>query len=363
MSTFSQRILADTDDGCKIGSDSWHSDYRPMFGKYDDINTVTAGIRFTNVTVPQGSTISSAYLTFTARYTNTDTVLTKVYGIDQDDTASMSSDPTGRTKTTAAVDWDSTNHTQNTAYQSPDIKTIVQEIVDRAGWSSGNDMGFLLLDDGSDDYCDNVPYDHEGDSSKAFLLTINYTEATTSTSSTTSSTTTSSTSVTSVTTQGAPFTGDRDFGLKVSKAGTDVKTASLANMVFTSSRGVLGLRRSTTYSGITDASGNISITQPHGIGYVPITIVSYRTISTSAPNEVTVGKEVLLPITWHSYYSNALAELIEVTETTTFTLDATNIVITLHAEYYNHDTTDSGDVVGQYYYFNVYYYFNEITDS
>jgi hypothetical protein len=134
-------------------------------------------------------------------------------------------------------------------------------------------------------------------------------------------------------------------------------------MVFTSSRGVLGLRTSVTYSGTTNASGNISITQPHGFGYVPITIVSYTTISTSAPNEVMAGKRVLLPITWHSYYLNASAELIEVTETATFTLDATNIVITLHAEYYNHDTTDSGDVVGQTYSFDVYYYFNEITDS
>ena len=42
-----------------------------------------------------------------------------------------------------------TSVTTDTVYTSPDIKDIVQEIIGRGGWSSGNSMGFYLDDDGS----------------------------------------------------------------------------------------------------------------------------------------------------------------------------------------------------------------------
>ena len=42
--------------------------------------------------------------------------------------------------TTAAIEWwpSSANWVANTSYTSPELKTVVQEIVDLAGWTSGN---------------------------------------------------------------------------------------------------------------------------------------------------------------------------------------------------------------------------------
>jgi hypothetical protein len=34
-------------------------------------------------------------------------------------------------------------------YESPDLKNVLQKIVNRPGWASGNDLVLLLADDGS----------------------------------------------------------------------------------------------------------------------------------------------------------------------------------------------------------------------
>ncbi|MFW9899899.1 MAG: hypothetical protein ACFFDY_01270 [Candidatus Thorarchaeota archaeon] len=52
--------------------------------------------------------------------------------------------------TTASVNWNNEGAwTLDTAYDSPDIKTIIQEIVNRGGWASGNDIQILVMENGS----------------------------------------------------------------------------------------------------------------------------------------------------------------------------------------------------------------------
>ena len=52
-------------------------------------------------------------------------------------------DISGRTLTTAKVTWTAT--AMGTGVKaSPDIKTVIQEIVDRAGWASGNDIVIIF---------------------------------------------------------------------------------------------------------------------------------------------------------------------------------------------------------------------------
>lgn len=113
-------------------------------------HTLNSFARWTGITIPQGATISSAYFQVDA-FTLDGTALTKIYGIDEDNTATFDSDPTGRPLTTACVDWDPTpgSWTQGYWYDSPDISAIIQEIVDRAGWVSGNALGLKWADDGS----------------------------------------------------------------------------------------------------------------------------------------------------------------------------------------------------------------------
>lgn len=106
--------------------------------------------RFTNVTVPQGANITTAYLTYGA-YELWGTPLTKIYANDVDNATNPTSatDAESRALTSAAVDWDPVGWESGNLYDSPEIKTVIQEIIDRAGWSSGNALMILHRDDGS----------------------------------------------------------------------------------------------------------------------------------------------------------------------------------------------------------------------
>jgi len=83
------------------------------------------------------------------------TVNSRISAEDVDDAATFSSDSSAfdarwAARTTARVDWDNIGAwTLNTDYNSPDIKTVIQEIVDRAGWASGNDI-VIFWDDFDD---------------------------------------------------------------------------------------------------------------------------------------------------------------------------------------------------------------------
>lgn len=101
------------------------------------------GVRFRSVGVPQGATINSATITFQIDNV-TGTPNTTIYGIDVDDVAVWSDPgnlPSAATKTTASA----TGPTA-TGSQQVNVASIVQEIVDRAGWASGNDMAFAGID-------------------------------------------------------------------------------------------------------------------------------------------------------------------------------------------------------------------------
>ena len=126
-------------------------DYGDGFSYAGDI---TLAIRFPNIAIPQGSIINSASLKMTAWDANTDDVEHKIYAHDVDDASTISTshdhfsnEISGYTKTTAGVDWDLTGVASNTEYTSADISTVIQEIVDRGGWASGQDIKLIIADD------------------------------------------------------------------------------------------------------------------------------------------------------------------------------------------------------------------------
>jgi len=106
-------------------------------------NKIGAGGRFLNVPIAQGKTINHAYLIFPdSAYSNT-IVNSKIKGEDVDDAATFSNltDYDARDRTTANVSWNAIPSWASGGERwSPDIKTVIQEIVDRGGWVSGNAM-------------------------------------------------------------------------------------------------------------------------------------------------------------------------------------------------------------------------------
>jgi len=139
-------------------------------------STQQIGMRFNGLTIPNGATITSAYIQFQVDETTSETTNLTISGEDVDNSTTFTTtayDITNRTTTGEYVDWSvpawSTEDEVGDDQKTPDLKTIAQEIVDRAGWSSGNSMSFIVTGDGK-----RVAESYDGDSSAAPLLTITY---------------------------------------------------------------------------------------------------------------------------------------------------------------------------------------------
>lgn len=169
MATFSPG--ANTDD-CffRIGNEAFVTDGNGSgvwnsAGRFDSANNgYGAGLRFPNITIPQGATITAATISGKAKSSgsgaNAKTRI-RAQAADNPSTFSTASDFKSRvfisntpasgvdsSKVTVAVDWDSiaASVADNTTLTSPDISTVIQAIVNRAGWASGNAL-VLFWDD------------------------------------------------------------------------------------------------------------------------------------------------------------------------------------------------------------------------
>lgn len=101
-----------------------------------------SALRFTDVAIPKNATIVSAQLSVVKEYGGgTGDLKFDTYGIDEDNTANFSSNPMGRSQTTATT-YVGANIT-NTRFDV-NVKSIVEEITTRNGWASGNAMGFIF---------------------------------------------------------------------------------------------------------------------------------------------------------------------------------------------------------------------------
>jgi len=127
-------------------------------------------VRFINIALTQGQTITSATFEITkVRTTSTADIKFRTYGIDEDNTADFGGDPSGRSLTTA---YNQKTQSANTNYFnfSDDWTDQVQEIVDKVGWSSGNAMGFKFQQDGTDN--NKIMYFDKNSSPQNYDLTL-----------------------------------------------------------------------------------------------------------------------------------------------------------------------------------------------
>lgn len=149
---------------------------------YVGVGTYIAGMRFTGVKIPQGSLILHASLKICAHpYGLTAATDSLIKGEAADNPPAFggtTSHYAGMvTTTTAATPWPWTDDNPwqaNAWYESPDIKTVVQQIVDRPGWASDNAMAFVYTfgeDLGSGE---RRFWSYDGDPTKAAKLIITY---------------------------------------------------------------------------------------------------------------------------------------------------------------------------------------------
>ncbi len=170
-----RRISASTDDAEESASASMYLNSSDLELVYDG-SIQKVGVRFLGVAVPPGATITNAWVQFTVDEAQSEATSLLIQGqaIDNAPTfLSSSSNISGRTRTIASVPWDpvawSTIGQAGGDQRTPSLAAVIQELVNRPGWSSGNALALVITGTG---HRTAVAYD--GNSSKAALLHIEY---------------------------------------------------------------------------------------------------------------------------------------------------------------------------------------------
>lgn len=151
------------------------------FGDAPDGVEMEAAFRFQVPSIESGDTINAATVEMVARSTDaTADCNILIVGEDTDDASAYALfsdfDSGFASATSASVAWNSIEFwTAESVYYTPDITSIIQEIVNRPGWSPDNYMQIILSYVLSTEGHRRDAYSYEADSNKAPILNIDYT--------------------------------------------------------------------------------------------------------------------------------------------------------------------------------------------
>ncbi|MCH8194436.1 MAG: hypothetical protein IIA65_10535, partial [Planctomycetes bacterium] len=154
-------------------------------GNMAPANLQTIGCRWVGIAVPKGATITEAWVQFSADDVNNDRHIPDVSVIIEGELSanpatfsSTASDISTRSTTTASVVWDipqwMTVHAQGPEERTPDLSSILQEIVNQPGWA-GDAIVLLFRDNpAKPSQGTREAESFNGDASEAPLLHISY---------------------------------------------------------------------------------------------------------------------------------------------------------------------------------------------
>jgi hypothetical protein len=143
--------------------------FDPDFFGYQNV-----GLRFQGLQIPRGATITEAYIEFETDETNMMPTSVTFYGEASDNASAFSEryyDLSDRPQTNESVTWEIPAWNQvDEKHRSPDLRAIVQEVVNRSGWNPGGSMVFTIGGTGR-----RAAESYEGEAAAAPLLHITYT--------------------------------------------------------------------------------------------------------------------------------------------------------------------------------------------
>jgi hypothetical protein len=109
------------------------------------------GLRFGPIPVPQGTTIAAAHIQFTVDETTTEATTLTLRGQASDNAPTFTTatgNITARPLTTASALWTPppwpTLGAAGTEQESPDLAAVINEIVNRPGWVSGQSLAIII---------------------------------------------------------------------------------------------------------------------------------------------------------------------------------------------------------------------------
>jgi outer membrane protein assembly factor BamB len=128
------------------------------------------GLRFTEVEIPAGAEIDAAYIQFTSKEKRGEPAELMIAGEDTDNSSPFTKSDhniSRRARTKAQVAWKPGPWEKDAKEKTVDVASIVQAVVGRAGWKSGNALTFVVAGRGK-----RVAHSVEGSSSGAPRLVV-----------------------------------------------------------------------------------------------------------------------------------------------------------------------------------------------
>jgi PKD repeat protein len=139
--------------------------------------TQTVGMRWPGVAIPAGATITGAWIQFAAKETQNEATSLTFRAEAVDNAASFGSSAfnlTSRTRTTASTAWTPAAWAvvgeAGPNQRTPDLAAVIQEVVSRPGWASGNAIAIIVNGSGH-----RTAWAYDGSAAAAPLLHVDYT--------------------------------------------------------------------------------------------------------------------------------------------------------------------------------------------
>ena len=168
------RVSSGTDDAEEHSGDMSLSSSDLELTTDDEEQTI--GIRFDGIDIPQGATVTNAYVQFTTDETDDDPTRLNVVAQAHDDAptfASRDKNISSRATTRAGVAWSPAPWKRKGEagpdQRTPNLAAVLQEVVDRPGWESGNALALVVTGSGQ-----RTAESYNGERDKAPVLHVEY---------------------------------------------------------------------------------------------------------------------------------------------------------------------------------------------
>lgn len=141
--TITKRIASANDAATAVAWASWRSGSEVLYWHDPQGRSNNTNLRFTGLAIPRNATITEAVITVWGHGNRngakgTDYVTVGAEQVDDATAVTSYATHTSRMSNVGVtVQWAVPNYSHNQALASPDLKSIVQQIVNRAGWPNG----------------------------------------------------------------------------------------------------------------------------------------------------------------------------------------------------------------------------------
>jgi len=139
-----------------------------------DTENQTVGLRFNGIQIPQGATITNAYIEFETDETSSGSASLQITAQNIDNApafANVTRNISNRAVVSANVAWNDVSvwNVINGKHQTPNLSPVIQSVINRNGWVSGNAMVFIITGTGK-----RTAESYEGERQAAPLLHVEY---------------------------------------------------------------------------------------------------------------------------------------------------------------------------------------------